>query len=102
VLLFGSYLGETPTLGDVDLSIELADRYPDADARKRGHDARIAAAKLSGRYFQDYVAMLTWPEQEVWLLLRHRSPSLSLHDETREHIAAQPFPSRILFDSEDP
>jgi hypothetical protein len=40
-----------------------------------------------------------WPQQEVLLLLKNRSPSLSLHDEGQEQVLARQIPSRILFDS---
>lgn len=58
VIVFGSFLSDSPTLGEVDLSIELVDPYPDARAREAGHKARIAEAQASGRNFRDYMEML--------------------------------------------
>jgi DNA-binding transcriptional regulator YhcF (GntR family) len=99
VIAFGSFLSDSPTLGDVDLSIELEDRYQDTHEREIGHKARIAAARKAGREFRDYMEMLLWPEQEVLLLLKNRSPSLSLHGEWREQVLSRPIPSEILFDA---
>jgi DNA-binding MarR family transcriptional regulator len=102
VIVFGSYLSDAPTLGDVDLSIELDDCYQDTDARKMGHDARIAAAQAAGRRFRDSMVMLFWPRQEVLLLLKNRSHGLSLHDEGREQVLKRHIPSRILYDVASP
>ncbi len=102
VIVFGSFLSDSPTLGDVDFSIELVDSYPNALAREAGHKARIAAAQASGRNFRDSMEMLCWPEQEVLLKLKNRSPSLSLHYEWREKVLEKPIPSRILFDAASP
>lgn len=102
VIVFGSYLSDAPTISDVDLSLELEDRYKDSEARKRGHEARIAAAEEAGRHFKDYIQMLVWPQQEVFLFLKHHTPSLSFHEEEREQVLANYHPSRILFDLNAP
>jgi hypothetical protein len=86
VIAFGSFLSDSPTLGDVDLSIELEDPYRTAAEREAGHNARIEAALQASRHFGDYMQMLRWPEQEVLLKLKNRSPSLSLHYEWRERV----------------
>jgi hypothetical protein len=99
VIVFGSFLSDAPTLGDVDLSIELVDPYQDTREREAAHQARIAAAENEGRSFRDYMEMLRWPEQEVLLKLKNRSPSLSLHYEWREQVLSRPIPSRIIFDA---
>lgn len=99
VIVFGSFLGDSPDLGDVDLSIELEDRYSDPGEREAAHKARIAAAENAGRHFKDYLEMLGWPEQELLLKLKNRSPSLSLHYEWREQVLTRPIPSKILFDA---
>lgn len=100
-ILFGSYLSESLTLGDVDISLELEDRYQDSASRKKGHAARIAAAEESGRQFGDYMDILMWPKQEVLLLLKNRSPSLSLHDEEIEQVLQRPIPSKIFYEADE-
>jgi len=100
VIVFGSYLSDAPTMNDVDLSLDLEDRYQDVEARKKGHEARIAAAEEAGRHFKDYVQVLVWPQQEVYLYLKHHSPSLSFHEEEREQVLAQHHPSKIIFDAD--
>lgn len=102
VIVFGSYVSESPTLGDIDLSLVLEDRYQDAHSREIGHNARTAAAMEAGRRFRDSMDMLMWPRQEVLLLLKHHSPSLSLHDESIELVLNRHIPSRILFDAVHP
>lgn len=102
LILFGSYLSDAPTLGDVDISIVLEDRYQNAEAREAGHKARITLAMEAGRQFRDIMERFMWPEQEVILLLKNRSPVLSLHGEWREHVLERDIPSRILFDADVP
>ena len=99
VIVFGSFLSDTPDLGDIDLSIELEDRSTDPDERQAAHQASIALAEQAGRTFKDYMEMLGWSEREVILKLKNRSPSLSLHYEWREQVLTRPIPSKILFDA---
>jgi len=102
VILFGSFLSDAATLGDIDLSIELEDPYRTAAEREAGHNARIQAAQQAGRHFGDYMQMVMWPEQEVLLKLKNRSPSISLHYEWREKVLTRPIPSQIIFDASSP
>lgn len=97
VVIFGSYLGDSPTLGDVDLSIELSQRYDDPQGHERHRKARIEHALQQGRNFPTFVHQLSWPEQEVWHILKGRSRGLSLHDEKHERVLSRPIPSKILF-----
>lgn len=78
--VFGSYLGNEPTLGDVDVGIRLKSRLPpDADPVEYGA-ARVDLAMEKGRVFNGWFAALDWPYREVWLKLKSRSRGLSLHD----------------------
>jgi len=99
VIVFGSFLGDSQDLGDVDFSIDLEDRYSDPRDRQATHEARIAIAENAGRTFNDYMEILGWPEREVFLKLKNRSPSLSIHYEWREQVLTRPIPSKILFDA---
>ncbi|GLV55918.1 hypothetical protein KDH_27620 [Dictyobacter sp. S3.2.2.5] len=98
VILFGSYLSEQPTLGDIDLSLVIEKRYPDPKQQEKLEKERIQAAHQQGKQFHTFLQQLFWPRQEVLQHLKHRSPSLSLHEEEIEHILAQPVPSSILFE----
>lgn len=85
-VVFGSYLGDEPTLGDVDVGIRLESRLPpDADIRAH-RKGRVALAKKSGRVFRSWFDMVLWPEREVWLRLKARSRALSIHDMAQDAI----------------
>ena len=97
VVIFGSYLSDIPTLGDVDLSIELSHRYDDPQEHESHCKARIEHALQQGRHFSTFVHELDWPEEEVRHILKGRSRGLSLHDERHERVLSRPIPSKILF-----
>ncbi|TMC23321.1 MAG: hypothetical protein E6J34_03460 [Chloroflexi bacterium] len=97
VIIFGSYLSDSPTLGDVDLSIKLSHRYDDAQKQTHMREERIRHALQEGRNFSTFLHQVAWPELEIWHILKGRSRGLSLHDETTEQVLSQPIPSRILF-----
>jgi hypothetical protein len=97
VVIFGSYLSDSPTLGDVDLSIILSHRYDDPEEHKRHCEARTQHALEEGRNFPTFLQELAWPEEEIWRILKGRSRGLSLHDEKRERVLSRPIPSKILF-----
>ena len=65
VVLFGSFLTESSTIGDLDLAIELVPK--EADARK--HSELILAhaneAALNGKRFRNFVQRLDFAAQEV-------------------------------------
>jgi len=56
-------------------------------------------AEQAGRFFKDYMEVLGWPEREVILKLKNRSPSLSLHYEEREQVLSRSIPARVIYDS---
>jgi predicted nucleotidyltransferase len=78
LVCFGSFLDETvDRLSDVDVAVELIPRYVGDELMERER-ARVEAAALNGRRFSTIVDELGWPETEMWLLLKARSPVLSL------------------------
>lgn len=84
--VFGSLLTDVPTLGDVDLGFDLADKPLTAEDRRLGFDLCDRAIEHSyesefeeGRSFRSYEHRLYWPEHQVKLHLRNRSGYLSLH-----------------------
>jgi predicted nucleotidyltransferase len=98
VILFGSYLSNKPTLGDIDLSLVLEYRDDDPEKRSKHLDERVELAEKQGRHFKSYFASLIWPHEEVMRFLKNRSPSISLHPEQHERVLSRAIPSKIIFD----
>ena len=96
VIIFGSYLSDSPTLGDIDLSLVLEKRYNNAEQNNKLEKERINAAHQRGKTFKTYLEQLFWPHEEVLKYLKNRSPSISLHEEENEKVL---IPSKILFDN---
>jgi len=99
VIVFGSYLSDKATLGDVDLAVSLEFRYDDLHMRERQCQERIDYALRREKNFRTFLEQVTWPYLEVFTILKGRSPSLSLHDVQVEQILSQPIPSKVLFDA---
>jgi hypothetical protein len=74
VRAFGSYAGDAPEVGDIDLAVEWEDRYPDEDIIER----LLARADASGKSLNTYMARLNYGEVEVDRLLKGRSPYISI------------------------
>ena len=102
VLIFGSYLTQSPRINDIDIAVELAwkENHPKIKGKNKAHvaveHARNAASK--GRRFSTYVNELYWPEQEVELFLKARSRTISLH--TTEDGILDQVESRLYFSDE--
>lgn len=77
-IVFGSYLSDAQKLSDIDIAVELVPRYSGDEFRLR-HSRSIKAAEKRGRAFRDWFEGLCWPQNEVFLFLKSRSRSLSLH-----------------------
>ncbi len=92
LVLFGSLLDQSADkVGDVDVSVELGAREPDADPNELAE--RRAAA--TNRSFSTYVEFLAWPQKEVMMRLKARSRVLSLC-EGPDMILAQ-VPAMVVF-----
>jgi hypothetical protein len=100
VVIFGSYLSDSPNLGDIDLAIWVEHRYNDMQERSRNIEKRIMLALENGRRFKTFWAEWCWPYTEVIRFLRNRSPSISIHDLKTEGILSTSIPSKILFDAD--
>ena len=100
VVIFGSYLSDSPNLGDIDLAIWIEHRYNDMLERSRNHEQRIMLALENGRRCKTFWAEMRWPYTEVMRFLRNRSPSISIHDLKEEGILATSIPAKILFDAD--
>jgi hypothetical protein len=98
VIIFGSYLSDNPTLGDIDLSLILELRDDDPQEGHKHFDGRIKLGQKQGRHFKNVFDRASWPYQEVIQFLKNRSPSLSLHDEKHEEVLSRDIPSKMIFD----
>lgn len=96
--LFGSYLGDGATVNDVDVAVDLRPRHTDPKRQRQHEDQRIMAAFAAGRSFSTIIAQLAWPVQEVYLLLKHRSRTLSLHDERQHAVLLAAVPTRVVYE----
>jgi predicted nucleotidyltransferase len=74
VRAFGSYAGDAPEVGDIDLAVEWVPRCPDEDIIEQ----LLARADASGRSLNTYMARLNYGEVEVERLLKGRSPYISI------------------------
>lgn len=99
VRLFGSMLTDAPTVGDIDLAVELVPRqtgpaHTEAEwQRRRDHVA-------AGHRFANAIAEAAWPMEEVLRVLKARTPRLSLHHgQEPDDLHAE---SRVVFEEETP
>jgi DNA-binding PadR family transcriptional regulator len=80
VVLFGSMLSDIDRLGDVDVAVQLQPKVSEDAALEEWSMARRRAAEARGRNFYGVLDWAMWPTQEIFLQLKSRSSSLSLHD----------------------
>jgi predicted nucleotidyltransferase len=98
VVLFGSYLQDTPTVSDIDLAIRLARKYGDSEQHMAACRERVRFAKEQGRYFSIFVEELGWPREEVLRFLKSRSRAISLHDLDTEEYWLSGADSKVIFE----
>jgi DNA-binding Lrp family transcriptional regulator len=80
VVLFGSFLTESPAIGDLDIAIELVPKESDARKHSESILARADAVDLSGKRFQNFVQRLDFAAREVRSYLKGRSRIIQLTD----------------------
>jgi len=97
VVVFGSYLTESSTLGDVDLAVTLEPKEPDREKRRHREDERISQAAASGRQFSTFLDQLAWPQCEVQLFLKGRSRYIKIHSDSDGVLTRTR--TRLLFES---
>lgn len=85
IKVFGSYLSDKETLGDLDVGVKLSRKNKPGDFTKR-NQKRIALAKANGRQFSNSTEQLLWPHREVMLMLKARQRGLSLHDMDEDEV----------------
>jgi hypothetical protein len=96
ILAFGSYLTDCPTLGDVDLAVELKSRHPDQDTLPEKLLSYSKAAEVGGRQFASFFDRLSWPTDEIYRLLKGSSTAISLHT-TDDHVLLTANP-RVIYE----
>jgi hypothetical protein len=80
VVLFGSFLTESSTVGDLDIAIELVPKEPDSRRHSELILAHAFAAAANGKRFQNFVYGLDYAAQEVRSYLKARSRIIQLTD----------------------
>ena len=79
IVVFGSYLDPAADpLGDLDLAISTVRRETDG---KQYVNKVLAYAQASGRHFSAFHDRLLWPARELRMILKNRSPAISITDE---------------------
>jgi predicted nucleotidyltransferase len=79
IVVFGSYLDlAVNSLGDLDLAVSTVRR--DTDGKR--HVAKVLEyARASGRSFSTFHDRLFWPARELQMILKNRSPAISITNE---------------------
>jgi hypothetical protein len=79
IAVFGSYLDPAADrLGDLDLAVTAVRRETNGD---RYVDQVLACARASGRSFGTFIEELFWPARELRMILKNRSPAISITNE---------------------
>ena len=79
IAVFGSYLDpDADRLGDLDLAVTVVRRETDGE---RYVDHVLEYARASGRSFGVFIERLMWPARELMLILKNRSPAISITNE---------------------
>src|SRR4051794_32850685 len=97
VILFGSYLGDAPTVNDVDVALQLRRRSDDDARYLRQSSERIAYALDQGRVFRNITERVMWPRLEICLLLKSGSRVIKLHDAELEASLLRQGPTRVVY-----
>ncbi len=96
-VVFGSFLSDTPSVGDLDVAVDLCPKEKDSRKHSELIRARANEAVSRGRDFSNFVEAFQFAEQEVIMFLKSRSRILQLTrcDDGVLNIAE----SRVIFES---
>ncbi len=79
IAVFGSYLDPGASrLGDLDLAVTAVRRETSGE---RHVDRVLEYGEASGRSFSTFVGQLSWPSRELRMILKNRSPAISITNE---------------------
>ncbi len=98
VVAFGSYVSDSPDLGDIDLAITLEPVYNDQEKQRAIDNERREKAIEAGRYFKNLFERVAWPQIEIWRILKNRSPYISLHSPEVEKEILETTPTKVLYE----
>lgn len=79
VVLFGSYITDSPTVNDIDIAFEIIRKDEDSDVFMAKHQKKVNEAIGNGKKFKTFIDKLGYSETEVIHFLKSRSHYLSLH-----------------------
>lgn len=76
LVVYGSYLRDVETLGDLDVAVEFAPRLADAQEQRKLWDERCTSPHNPKRGLERTL----WPRDEVWRFIKNRQRTISLHE----------------------
>ena len=79
VVLFGSYITDSPTVNDIDIAFEIIRKDEDGDIFMAKHQKKVKEAIVNGKKFKTFIDELGYSETEVIQFLKSKSHYLSLH-----------------------
>lgn len=80
VRVFESYLSDAAIVHDIDLAVQIEHKIKAPEKFENAAKIKTKRAIERGRKFSTFLEELFWPEEEVRLFLKHRSPILSIHE----------------------
>jgi hypothetical protein len=83
--VFGSYITDAASLGDLDVAVAFTDRHPERDRAQ----AHRAYARASGRTFSSFINEMFWPTKELLQTLRKGSGYVNIHTEDISRFTSQ-------------
>ena len=95
VALFGSMLGDSALVSDVDLAVQIKPRFEGSEFDERNHQ-RIELAEQGGKRFRTMIEGVVWPRMEVTEFLRAGSRYVSIHSFIELEVLNCPY--RIVFE----
>jgi predicted nucleotidyltransferase len=96
--LFGSALTDAPTIGDLDLAVELVPKAPEPD-QSAAEEARRRAREAEGHRFRGIIERASWPQEEVLRAVKGGRRWVSLHH--WDEPATLQTPTMLVFHEED-
>lgn len=98
VIIFGSYLSNSSTLGDVDFAIDLEFRTEDIKIRREFLLKRAQIAREQGKSFRNFSEEIGWAQTEILRILKAHSSSISLHIISSEKEFLESIPTKTLLE----
>lgn len=85
IKVFGSYLSEKAVLGDLDVAVKVS-QILEGEEFTKANFKRVELAIKNGKVFRSFIDQISWPYEEVMLMLKSRKKGLSIHDEILEDV----------------